>query len=85
MSGAADEILLISHFILEIHCTSGLLLSSILNSGSRLMLNDISNAAVESSMVANVGLAIGISLIFRLVSETQCTPRLLSAMLNFSS
>ena len=75
---------MICHSVPEIQCTSGLQ-SAILNSGCRPTSDKVGGITVDSGMVENVGLAVGISMICHSVPEIQCTSGLLSAILNLAS
>jgi len=48
--------------------------AAILNSGSRRTLNTVGSATVESGVVENVGVAVGISLITLFVPEINVLP-----------
>ncbi len=60
--GVAIDISLLSHASPEIQCTSGLS-AAILFSGCRQMSVNVDDATVELSMVENMGVAVGMSLI----------------------
>jgi hypothetical protein len=57
--------------ILSIHCTA----YAILKLGSRRPSDDFISVTVESGMVENAEVAIGISLLSYSVTEIQCTSR----------
>ncbi len=60
--GIAIEIPLLSHASPDIQCTSGLI-AAILFYGCRQMSVNVDSVTVESGMVENMGVAVGISLI----------------------
>ena len=68
----------------RIQCTSGLQ-SAILNLTSRPTSGNVGNVTIDSGMVENVGLAVGISVICHSVPEIQFTSGLQSAILNLAS
>jgi hypothetical protein len=70
--GLAIEILLVSHPMLEMQYTSGLL-SSVLTSGGPAISDNVRNIAIESGMLENMGIAVRISLISYPVPKMQCT------------
>ena len=63
---------MICHSVPEIQCTSGLQ-SAILNSGSRQTSDNVGSVTIDSGMVENVGLAVGMSMICHSVPEIQST------------
>ena len=56
-------------------------LSAILKFGTRRTSNDVTSATIESGMVENVGVAVGISLLSYPVTEIQSTSGILTAIL----
>ena len=82
--GVAVGISVVCHSVPEIQCTSGLL-SAILNSVCRPTSDKVGGITVDSGLVENVGLAVGISMICHSVPEIQCTSGLQSAILNSGS
>ena len=80
--GLIVGISVISHFIPEKQCTSGLK-SVILNYGARLTSANVGNVTIGSGMVENVGVAVGISTISHSVPEIQFTSGLQSAILKY--
>ena len=56
----------------KMQCTSGLP-SSVLTSGSPAISHNVRNIVIQSGMVENEGIAVGISLITHPVPEVPCT------------
>jgi len=77
--GLAIEILLISHHMPDMQYTSGLL-SSGLTSGGPAISENVKNIVIESGMLENVGIEVGISLISHPVPKMQCTSGLPSSV-----
>ena len=70
----------ISHSVLEKHSTSGLE-SAILNLGGRVTSDNVGSFAVDSGVVENVVVAVGMSVISHYVPEKHSTSGLESANL----
>ena len=64
--------LIFDHANVRLQCTSGLQ-SAIFNSVSGPTSDKVGGITVDSGLVENVGLAVGISVIYHSVQEIQCT------------
>ena len=90
--GIAIGISVISHSVPEKHCTSGLesailirdcRLTSATSICHHLTSENVSDVAIDSGMVKNMGVNVGTSAISLFVPEIHCTSGLLSAILNY--